>query len=184
MKSPIKIGERSFPSKKDALLYYKTILNSYKFGQSLNNDDFEDLMALRNYDYQLSMAQLPHVEDADKVVDESESELEAIVVKDIIVSKAQFNTKCFEVFYSDNTSCYISYLMIINRKEYTPELLFSTACRNCIQKDLMLVKQEYFKKYSVQGKVKCQKTNAFSKWEELAVDHRQPNTLSIIIDRR
>ncbi|WP_151088264.1 hypothetical protein [Hymenobacter baengnokdamensis] len=45
------------------------------------------------------------------------------------------------------------------------------------------MKQEYFKKYSIQGKVKCQETSTLSKWEDLAVDHRQPNTLSIIIDR-
>ncbi|WP_151088263.1 DUF3223 domain-containing protein [Hymenobacter baengnokdamensis] len=108
MKHPIKIGERSFSFKKDALLHYKNTLNSYKFGQSLSNNDFEDLMALLNYEYQLSLAQVPHVEEVDEIVQESESDSEMAVVKDIIVSKVQFDTKCFEVFYSDNTSCYIS----------------------------------------------------------------------------
>jgi hypothetical protein len=183
MKTPVKIGERNFLSKKDALLHYKNILNSYKFGQSLNNNDFEDLIALLNYEYQLSMAQAPHVEDAGEVVDESSDKSEELFIENIIVSKVQFNTKCFEVFYSDKTSCYISYLMIVNRKYYTPEILFATACRNCIQKDLISVKQDYFKNYSIQGKVKCQETNVLSIWDELAVDHRQPNTLSIIIDR-
>lgn len=73
--------------------------------------------------------------------------------------------------------------MLINRRGYTPEMLFVAACRNCIHKDITGVKQEYFKKYSVQGRVKCQETSLLSKWEELAVDHRQPNTLSVIIDR-
>ena len=182
MKTPIKIGERSFLSKNDALLYYKTILNSYKFGQSLNDNDFKELMALLNYEYQLSISQTPQIQGANEVVDEPGNDSE-VLVENIVVSKAQFNTRCFEIFYSDSTSCYISYLMIINRRGYTSETLFTTACRNCIQKDLMLVKQEYFKKHSVQGKVKCQETSVLSKWEELAVDHRQPNTLSVIIDR-
>ncbi len=45
------------------------------------------------------------------------------------------------------------------------------------------VKQKYFDKYSKKGKVKCQETGILSSWTELNVDHRKPNTLSIIIDR-
>lgn len=45
------------------------------------------------------------------------------------------------------------------------------------------MKQEYFDKNSLKGQVKCQETGILSKWAELAVDHRQPNTFSIIVDR-
>ncbi|GAB2786506.1 hypothetical protein HNQ93_002854 [Hymenobacter luteus] len=184
MRKSITIGKRSFLSKKEALLYYKNILNSYKFGQSLNDNDFDSLIALLDYDYQINTEKLDNSEKIDKAINNKcEDESEKLVVEDIIVSKAQFNTKCFEVVYSDNTSCYISYIMIINRKEYTHESLFNIACRNCIQKDLRKVKLEYFKNNSVQGRVKCQETNVLSRWEELVVDHRQPNTLSMIIDR-
>ena len=183
MKTPVKIGERNFSSKKEALTHYKNILNSYTFGSSLNDNDFWDLMALLNYEYQLNSMQQIHIEAEENDEIKAENIEGEIFVKDIKVSKVQFTTKCFEVFHSDGTSCYISYLMMINRKEYTPESLFTIACRNCIQKDLISIKQEYFRNNSVQGRVKCQETNILSKWEELAVDHRQPNTLSIIIDR-
>ena len=182
MKTPVKIGERNFLSKKDATLHYRSILNSYRFGQSLNDNDFDDLMALLNYEHQLGIAQSPQIQVTGELANEFEDNSE-VLVENIIVSKVQFSTKCFEVFYSDNTSYYISYLMIINRKGYTSETLFSTVCRNCIQKDLMDVKREYFKKHAVQGKVKCQETTVLSTWEELVVDHRQPNTLSVIVDR-
>ena len=73
--------------------------------------------------------------------------------------------------------------MIINNTKYTPEKLFYVACRNSIHNDIKAVKQEYFDKDSMKGQVKCQETNILSNWNELAVDHRQPNTFSIIIDR-
>jgi hypothetical protein len=73
--------------------------------------------------------------------------------------------------------------MIINNTKYTPEKLFYVACRNSIHNDIKAVKQEYFDKNSVKGQVKCQETDLLSKWTELVVDHRQPNTFSIIVDR-
>lgn len=46
-----------------------------------------------------------------------------------------------------------------------------------------LVKRKYFENYYINGHVKCQETGELSKWEDLVVDHRQPNTFSIIVDR-
>lgn len=112
--------------------------------------------------------------------DFAEREVEII---DIKVSQVQFNTRCFEIFYSDETSHYISYLMIINNTKYTPEKLFNVACRNSIHNDIQSVKKDYFDKNSEKGQVKCQETGILSKWIELVVDHRQPNTFSIIVDR-
>ncbi|RTZ02213.1 hypothetical protein EKM02_03780 [Flavobacterium sp. RSP49] len=106
-----------------------------------------------------------------------------IEITDIKVSQVQYGTKCFEIFYDDLSSHYISYLMILNKTKYNPETLFYKACRNAIQKDMLLVKQDFFNANSVKGYVKCQETNELSKWEDLAVDHRQPNTFSVILDR-
>ena len=60
---------------------------------------------------------------------------------------------------------------------------FSIACRNIIHNYLTLVKQKYFSESSAKGFVKCQETNEMAKWDDLAVDHRQPHTFSIIVDR-
>lgn len=99
------------------------------------------------------------------------------------VSKAQYDTKCFEVFYDNGDSGYVSYRMILNNTKHTPESLFDKACRNAIQKDLLTVKQNYFDQNSENGFVKCQETGVLSKWLELVVDHRQPNTFSMIVER-
>ena len=73
--------------------------------------------------------------------------------------------------------------MIINNQKFTPEKLFDRACRNSVHNDIRAVKIEYFANNSVKGAVKCQETGVLSKWEELVVDHRQPNTFSVIVDR-
>ncbi|SOD92939.1 DUF3223 domain-containing protein [Spirosoma fluviale] len=188
MRKSIKIGQKVFKFKKDALAYYKAILNSYNFGESLNDSDYEAIVDLLSYDYFNSLA-------ADEASEEENRELlemdennadenqESISIIDVQVARVQFNTKCFEVFFNDDTSEYISYIILINNKKYDPEKLFYTACRNSVHLDIHLVKQGYFDSYSVKGQVKCQETGILSKWTELVVDHRQPNTFSIIVDR-
>lgn len=181
MKNPVKIGSRNFSSKKEALTYYKAILNLYDFGQSLNDNDYNDLLALLNYEYQISLQD----DEKSNILEENYDNFsqDKVFVKEIRVAKVQFKTKCFEILLSDKTSYYISYIMLINRKGYTQESLFATACRNSIQNDLIVLKQKYFRENSIRGEVKCQETGSLSKWGDLAVDHRQPNTLSVIIDR-
>jgi hypothetical protein len=192
MKKPlIKIGSKTYKFKKDVILHYRKILNSYDFGQSLNESDFYDLIDLLNYDSSENInefetaedsANEKHICDADWENNEQKNEPE-VTINDIKIVKVQYNTKCFEIVYSDNTSEYISYLMYINNSGYTPEKLFDKACRSSIQGDIRTVKQEYFDRNSQKGRVKCQETGLLSKWEELVVDHRQPNTFSIIVER-
>jgi len=189
MRKPFKIGKKEYKFKKDAVTHYRTILNSYDFGQSLNDSDFNDLIDLLDYDYFNYLLENEDSEETNEVENHSSTnntngiEEDALVIEDIKVARVQFNTKCFEVFYNDKTSQYISYLMIINNKQYNPERLFYVACRNSIHSDIHSVKQGYFDRNSVKGQVKCQETGILSYWTELAVDHRQPNTFSIIVDR-
>ena len=172
----IQIGNKSYKYKKDALNHYKSILNSYKFGDSLNEGDFNDLFDLLDYDSSF-------YNDENFNINESIDTQENRKIIGIKIAKVQFNTKCFEVIYSDYSWCQISYIYMINRPKENPDSMFSIACRSAIQKDIRDVKKKYFYDNSVKGKVKCQETNELSKWEELAVDHRQPNTFSVIVDR-
>ena len=189
MRKPLLIGNCVFSTKKAALSCYKAILNSYNFGESLSDDDYIKVFDLIQYDETLEEE---NCEDSkNNLVDEVESEAaaeseigqEEIFIEDIKVSKVQFNTKCFEIFLSDASSYYISYITIIGRPTFNFDSIFNRACRNEIQKDMRGVKQEYFTKHSVNGYVKCQETEKLSKWEDLAIDHRQPNTFSVIVDR-
>lgn len=190
MRKPIRIGKREFKFKKDAIAHYRSILNSYEFGQSLNDSDFDDLIELMNYDYINYLAETESnrenefgEEGGAEVSNTILEDQPPIFVEDIVIARVQFNTKCFEVRYSNGTSQYISYLMVVNNEPYNPEKLFYTACRNSVHSDIHSVKQAYFNKHSVKGLVKCQETGILSKWTELVVDHRQPNTFSMIVER-
>lgn len=189
MRKQLKIGQKEYKFKKDAVAHYRTILNSYDFGQSLNASDFDDLIDLLDYDYFNYLADNEtENENAEQYIQtelfvNEQTNEEPIVIEDIKVSKVQFNTKCFEVFYSDKSSFYISYLMIFNKTKYTPEKLFYVACRNAIHHDIRTLKQDFFAQNSIKGQVKCQETGQLSRWTELVVDHRQPNTFSVIVDR-
>ncbi len=105
------------------------------------------------------------------------------VIVDVKIGRAQFKTKCYEICYSNGERTFISYIQMLSKNPISPATLFLSTCRNTIQKDLLQVKQRFFDEFAVKGKVKCQETGELSAWEELVVDHRQPNTLSIIVDR-
>lgn len=157
------IGNKEFKFKKDALAYFGHILNAYEPNQSVNENDFIDLVGL-----------IEVRPDKDEKI--------GCGIESIQVIEIRYKTKCFELTRIDGSKEIFSYRNSINGK---PNLLtkFSKACREAISEDLRKVKLAYFKKHSSKGRVKCQETGELCKWEELNVDHRQPNTLSVIIDR-
>ncbi|MBE9466788.1 MAG: DUF3223 domain-containing protein [Bacteroidetes bacterium] len=163
MRKSIKIGDREFKFKKDALLHFKKILNAYDFGESLSGQDLNDMSAL--------------VYKA-----KADDERVKTGIKEIKIGKVQYGTKCFEVIFNNETIDIFSYTLAING-DRKPITKFTNACRNAIQDDLYGVKQKFFDSNSKKGKVKCQETGILSSWTELNVDHRQPNTLSVILDR-
>ncbi len=163
LRKPIKIGKTEFPSKKSALEHYKKILNSYDFGERLNESDLKDILNLMEL----------HPNPKKKI---------GVGIKEIKIGKARYNTKSFELVRFDKTTTLFSYTKRINSPK-SKFAKFSKVCRTAIQNDLIQVKQNYFDKYSKKGRVKCQETGELFKWEELNIDHRQPNTFSVIVDR-
>lgn len=163
MKHELIIGKKVFSSKKEALGFYKSILNSYNFGESLTDYHFARVMDLYE----------THPE-----FDKNE----ANDIIDIKIAKLKYNTKCFEIIYNASTKKLFSYTKRINspKNDFTK---FREACRQAIQDDLIKLKQNYFKINSKNGKVKCQETGELLKYDDLCIDHRQPNTFSIIVDR-
>ena len=163
MRKPIKIGEMEFPTKKSALDYFKNILNSYDFNEELDTMDTKDILALLEL----------HPNVKEKI---------GVGIKSVRIGKAKFNTKSFELVRLDSSTTLLSYTKRINspKSDFTK---FIQACREAVQDDLINVKQIYFDTYSEKGRVKCQETGKLLKWEQLNIDHRQPNTFSVIVDR-
>lgn len=162
-RKPIQIGEQSFKYKKDALSHFKRILNSYEFGEYLDQDDFSDVYHLLKN----------HPKAKEKI---------GVGIKQFRIKKSSYGTKCFELIRSDSTTDHFSYIKCINGAR-KPISVFRRACRKRIQEDLRSAKQNYFDNNSKDGRVKCQETGELLTWENLNVDHRQPNTFSVIVDR-
>ncbi len=163
MRTPIEIGENKFPSKKEALEFYKRILNSYEIGETLNSTDFDNLFSLLEI----------HPNKNEKI---------GCGIDHFRIGIAKFNTKSFELVRTDGSFEFLSYTKRINKPK-DKFSKFRIACRQAIQTDLINLKQSYFKEKAKKGKVKCQETGDFSTYEELNIDHRQPNTFSVIVDR-
>lgn len=163
MKRGIIIGETKFDSKKAALSHYKTILNSYKAGEYLDKSDLIDVIDLIEI----------HPNVVQKV---------GVGIENVKISKVRYNTNAFEIVRVDGTTTFSSYIKCINgpKSDFTK---FREACRSAIQDDLTQVKQSYFNQYAIKSKVRCQETGELLAWEELVIDHRQPNTFSVIVDR-
>jgi len=163
MRKKIEIGEREFATKKDALNHFKTILNSYEFGQNLNKDDLKDILDLLE----------SHPNAKEKI---------GVGIEYVRIAKVQYNTKSFELVRTDGSTEFYSYTKRINAPK-TDFTKLREACRQAIQEDLRNVKLAYFDRFSKKGQVKCQESGDLAKYEELNVDHRQPNTFSVIVDR-
>lgn len=163
MKKWKQIGQLKFKYKKDVIAHYKKILNLYDFKESLNDDDLEDVLNLLGI----------HPNAPEKI---------GPGIKEIIVDETRYKTKCFNVIRVDSSCEIFSYIKCINGS-LSPLTKFSKTCRDAISDDLRSVKLSFFKGNSKKGRVKCQETGELSRWEELNLDHRQPNTFSVIVDR-
>ncbi len=193
MREPIIIGNKSYKYKKDALLYYQNILNSYDFGDNVSDEHLDELIDLLNYDISFFKKEVSNktegveVNGNEEIITIEEQinalEQEEVLIEDIRIAKVQYNTKCFEIVYTDSTTCLMSYILILSRPKSDPAKDFNRACRNAIQNDMRLVKLRYFQLNSKKGVVKCQETGELHKWVDLVVDHRQPNTFSMIVER-
>ena len=85
MKPPIIIGEKEFKYKKDAITYYKNILNSYKYGESLNKHDYNDVYNLLQQ----------HQRAKEKI---------GVGVKEIKVDRIRNKLKCFRIVRVDSST--------------------------------------------------------------------------------
>ena len=176
-----KIGDNSFKSKKQAKQYYSNILNSYDFGTSLNDKDYKELIDLLNFYWENKREN--EGRSLNPVEETVKQDANSFYIKDIRVVRFRFNKKCFEFVPSVGHSLIISYKHFIDNPKRDDRAIFNRVCRYTIEKDIIELKKEYFYKNAINGKAPCQESKKYLEFAELVVDHRQPNTLSIIIDR-
>ncbi len=105
-----------FKHKKDALAYFKNIVNSYKPIQTINENDFKDLVELIEN----------HPDKEEKIV---------CGIKKNQVIKVRYETKYFELIRKDDSTEVFSYRKRIN-VESNPLAKFRKTCSETISEDL------------------------------------------------
>jgi len=105
-----------FKHKKDALVYFKNIVNSYKPIQTINENDFKDLVELIEN----------HPDKEEKIV---------CGIKKNQVIEVRYKTKYFELIRKDGSTEVFSYRKRIN-VESNPLAKFRKTCSETISEDL------------------------------------------------
>lgn len=123
-KKTVSIGHLEFSTQKDALAYFKEILNRHIPGQRLAGADLNDITALL----------FNHPRAVDKV---------SSGIKAIVVDNAKHDEKCFHVIRKDDTRDNFSYKKCISG-DPSPFTSFSIACRQTVEDDLHNFKVDYF----------------------------------------
>lgn len=163
-KKTIIIADKQFDSQKDAIKFYKDILNNYNVGDEISDEDFELVYNLLKN----------HPRSTVKI---------GCGVEKIIVDRDDYNNRCFHIIRKDGGKENFSYLKCI-RGEPNSFTNFSIACRKAVEDDIMAVKEKYFKENAnSENKVRCQESEELISFNEAHVHHRQPNTFSVIVDR-
>jgi hypothetical protein len=161
----ISIGDKSFDSKSKALAFYKDILNSYKVGEELREDDYKKIVDLVYTGYDKDEIKAYEIDTGD-------------YIKSVIVDyHPDFrSTKCFFLMGGIEAKQLFSYIFAINGI-LSDSQIFSRACRHLVSERLREFKKQQFKNRPV----RCALTNEIVEWEECQIDHKAPLTFSVIV---
>ena len=150
MKMKYKLHDKYFRTKKDKKDFIRSILWRYEPEQVLSNDDY-------NYIFELGKDH------------PTKGHFFNETVKNIFISKDGFGGQNFNIRFKDMTEIHFSYSECLNPS--TKLSLFSSACRTSVIKDILKVKNDFFKgdEYKI-----SQISDKIITWDTSEVDHVNP----------
>jgi hypothetical protein len=153
-----------FKFQKDAIEYFKSMLNRYRNGQTVVGDDHDILLAL-----------LERHPEADKKI--------GCGVNRLYKDKTDMPKSCFWIERKDGSKTDFSYRTAIAAKGKSLYQKFLQACRKAVQDDLWITKQKHFETFADQnGKVECDITGDKIAIYESHLDHRKPLTFQVLVN--
>lgn len=163
-RQPIILNGIEFKFQKDAIEYFKNILESYQNGQTIAGDDHDMLLAL-----------LKRHPEADQKI--------GCGVKRFYKDRTDMPTSCFWIERNDGSKTDFSYRTAISTKGKTLKQEFLEACRAAVQDDLRRIKKQHFEKKSDQnGRVECDITGDKVAIYESHLDHKAPYTFEVLVN--
>ncbi|QBQ56244.1 DCL family protein [Nitrosococcus wardiae] len=162
-RQPLIINSLPFHSQQDAITYFRAMLGRYRDGEEILGKDFEMLLALLER----------HPRAVTKI---------GGGVKRLYKDKTTKTTRCFWIERQDGTVTDFSYREAIRAKEKSLYQEFAEACRQAVDEDLRLMKQNHFAIHAdAEGKVKCDITGERIAFHESHLDHKKPLTFQTLV---
>lgn len=160
-KTVILNDQLSFSSKKDAVDYFRQLLYRWETNESITGSDFDAVESLL----------LKHPRQVSKIGDG---------INKLFVAKTEHGNRCFHVERLDGTIENFSIFKCING-EPSHFQRFCAAGRIAIASVIVKHKRRVFEEtQNSEHKIRCPETNQLISYDEAHVDHKPPNTFSII----
>jgi hypothetical protein len=162
-KISVSIDMRAFGSQGEAIAFFKAMLNRYKPGERVSDEDALDLAALL----------VRHDEYADKV---------GIGVNYFEVMMTEHGTQCFRVVRTDGTGTDFSYGHCVRGRPPSHKSEVLRALRQAIRFDLYKARDDFFaNNRNADGFIACAVSKERIAPEHGHMDHRPPITFEVIV---
>lgn len=158
------IGNREFKFQKDALEFFREMLNKYRVNKTIEGEDHEILLSLIER----------HPEAVPKI---------GAGISRFYKAPTEKGTSCFWLERIDKSKTDFSYIYSVNAKGKSLYQEFADACRNCVNADLVKTKEAFYKNNAdYEGKVECEISGKKIAIYESHLDHKKPITFQVIIN--
>jgi len=159
----VEIATRSFGSQKEATEFFRAMLNRYRPGETVNDEDSLDLAAL-----------LERHPEYDRKV--------GCGVGHFAVMMTEHGSQCFRVVRTDGTGTDFSYPSCITGRPPTRKQEVSRALRHTVRTDLFKARDKFLAQHKApDGLVPCGLTGERIAPDEGHIDHKQPMTFEVIV---
>jgi len=160
---PVELGTRSFNTQGEASAFFKAMLNRYKPGERVLDEDYLDLAALLER----------HTEYVAKV---------GCGVNYFQVAMTEHGTQCFRIVRVDGTGTDFSYPHCISQRAPSRKQEVSQAFRRAVRFDLYKARDAFFAAHiDAEGLVACAATGERISRDQAHMDHRSPMTFEVIV---
>jgi hypothetical protein len=162
-KKPVEIATRSFASQGEATAFFKEMLNSYKPGERVDDEDFPDLSALLER----------HHEYAQKV---------GVGIDHFEVIMTEHGSQCFRIIRTDGSGTDFSYTRCISGRAPSRKSEVSKGFRHAVRIDLFRARDKFYAQHKdSEGLITCAVTKERIKPSDGHMDHRPPTTFELIV---
>ena len=160
---PVELATRSFEKQGDATAFFKAMLNRYRPGERVSDEDGLDLAALLER----------HTEYVAKV---------GCGISHFQVMMTGQGTQCFRIIRKDGSGTDFSYLHCISQRPPSRKQEVAQAFRRAVRFDLYKARDDFFTTHGgSDGLVSCAVTDERISRDEAHMDHRPPMTFEVIV---